>query len=222
MNAYYPSSGVRHGLRRRWFGLAVIGTIVLWTGISEAGLSEPVIRVEEDWKLVLNEPDVDCEAPQFHTVMSPYNHVDSNYAQVLWNYRETAEQEFVPGGMQIQSWNGDYLIRRRAIDMDQLSIYAETITWTQGLETDGDVVSFEIINGQSTTWGEFGKDMRIDENAELPDLGSYSPEVSVQNSWFTYGANRVDSLVITEVRYYGASGLLFVDSVPRTVYQSEE
>ena len=49
---------------------------------------DPVVRVEQDWRLVLNEPDNAVLAPQFHTVMSPFGHLDSFYAQVTWNYQE--------------------------------------------------------------------------------------------------------------------------------------
>ena len=181
---------------------------------------EPVIRVEEDWKLVLNQPDGDVDSPQFHTIMSPFSDVDSFYAQVLWNYRETPN--FTSGGVQLQSYAGESLIRRRSMEYGQLSTSAETVTWTQSLSTDGVALSFDVSDGESTTWGTFGKDMRISSDANLPDLSGYSPETSAQESCVTYGGNRVNLLVITEVRYYGASGLLGVDSTPRTVFQLEQ
>ncbi|MFH1109138.1 MAG: hypothetical protein V1790_08100 [Planctomycetota bacterium] len=182
--------------------------------------AEPVIRVEEDWKLDLNQPDGSVDSPQFHTIMSPYTDVDSFYAQVLWNYRETPD--FTAGGVQLQSYAGESLIRRRSMEFGQLSTSAETITWTQSLTTDGVALSFEVTNGQSTTWGTFGTNMRISSDANLPDLSGYSPDVSAQESCVTYGGNRVDLLVITEVRYYGVSGLLGVDNTPRVVFQLDQ
>jgi len=177
----------------------------------------PVVRIEEDWRLVLNEPDNGVESPQFHTTMSPNAHVNSNYAQVLWNYREVLD--FEPGGLQLQSWDGDYLVRYRVVRQSALSTAAETITWTQALETDGEALSFEIVDGDSTTWGSFGRDMRIDSAANLANLNSYSSDVSESESCITYGSNRVDELVITEVRRYAADGsLVSVDSTPRYVY----
>jgi len=182
--------------------------------------AEPVIRVEEDWKLVLNEPDGSVDSPQFHTIMSPYTDVDSFYAQVLWNYRETPD--FTAGGVQLQSYAGESLIRRRSMEFGQLSTSAETITWTQTLTTDGVALTFDVTNGQSTTWGTFGTNMRISSDANLPDLSGYSPDVSAHESCVTYGGNRVDLLVITEVRYYGASGVLGVDNTPRVVFQLDQ
>ncbi len=149
--------------------------------------------------------------------MSPFDHVDESYAQVLWNYRETPN--FTAGGVQLQSYHGESLLRRRSMEYGQLSSTAETITWTQRLETNGTLLSFEVTNGVSTTWGTFGKDMKIDEDANLPDLNGYSPDTSARESCVTYGANRVNLMVITEVRYYGESGLLGVDSTPRVVFE---
>jgi hypothetical protein len=222
-------SGLRLRQMHRSVGSAALGLTagVLFLAFSAgspapaagaAGLfGEPVIQVQEDWMLVLNQPDGDVDSPQFHTIMSPYNDVDSFYAQVLWNYRETPD--FTSGGVQLQSYEGDTLIRRKSMEYGQLSTTAEAVTWTQSLSTDGVALTFDVINGQSTTWGAFGKDMRISSDANLSDLSGYSPEASAQESCVTYGGNRVNSLVITQVRYYGESGLLGVDVTPRVVFQ---
>jgi len=177
---------------------------------------EPVIWVEEDWVMVLNEPDDGIHSPQFHTVMAPSADVEGNYAQVLWNYRETPD--FSSGGIQLQSYDGEDLLRVRTVETRSLSSEAETISWTQGLWTDGAVLTFYIDNGNSTTWGSFGRDMRIDESATVPNLNDYDPDASVANCMVTFGSNRVETLMITQVRRYGESGLISVDSTPRVVY----
>lgn len=196
---------------------AAWATSVEWV---EGDAPPAIVRVEEDWMMVLNEPDDEVDSPQFHTIMSPYQHLDGNYAQVLWNYRETPD--YVSGGVQLQSYDGDYNIRMRSVEYRQLSTVAETVTWTQALTTDGLVISFEVFNGLSETWGTFGRDMRIDENVDLPELNQYSPEMSVENSCVTYGSNRVDLLLITEVRYYSIDGLVGVDSTPRVVFEFDD
>lgn len=179
--------------------------------------TEPVIRIEEDWYLVLNEPSDELEAPQFYTTMSPGDTLDWFYAVVIWNYRELPE--YAPGGLQLQSWFGDTRLRRRSVGAQMLSTTAETIAWTQVLETDGTQLSFEITNGQSATWGEFGRDMKIYEYAFLPNLNAYDTNQSVENACITYGANRVDALVITQVRRYGRNGLISIDWTPKIVYE---
>lgn len=183
--------------------------------------SEPILRIEQDWKLVLNEPDQSVNAPQFHTVMSPFGDLDSVYAQVTWNWRELPD--FAPGGLQIQGWCGDECPLHKDFSSNELSTTAETLRWTQAIETDGTVLTFEVINGQSVTWGAFGgHSLQIRGTAPIAALNNYNTDVSAANSVITYGSNRVQSLVITEVRYYGANGLLGVDSVPTVVHQGEQ
>lgn len=204
--------------RWRWLLVAPaailsFGAASLWPSYASAPVSDPVLRVEEDWELVVNDPNNNVTSPQFQTVMSPLADLDSYYAQTLWNYRETPD--FTPGGVQLQSYVGETLIRKRSVESRILSTSAETITWMQALETDGATLTFSVNNGQSTTWGAFGRDMNISNTANLPDLNQYDPSVSASNACVTFGGNRVESLVLKEVRYYGASGLLAVDNSPR-------
>lgn len=215
-----------HGLR--WscvaaagaWGLGFIGfASIPSTSAQLSESTEPVLRVEEDWQLNLNEPDDNVDSPQLHTIMTPYGDVDSYFAQVLWNYRETPN--FVAGGVQLQSYRGEDMQSRRSLEFGQLSTRAESVRWTQALETDGMRLVFEVVDGESETWGSFGREMRISDDANLASLDEYSPDTSARESCVTYGGNRVDSLVITEVRYYGASGLLWTDSSPRVVFSQE-
>jgi hypothetical protein len=170
---------------------------------------------------VLNEPEDALQAPQFHTVISPFGHIDWVYAQVTWNYRELPE--FEPGGLQVQAWAGEECSLQKNFGYQELSSTAETVKWTQALETDGAVLTFEIVNGESVTWGAFGgTSLRIQGTAPVPVLNAYDTNVSVKNSLVSFGANRVKELVITQVRYYGAEGLLGVDANPRVVYQGDQ
>lgn len=205
--------------RRLALGLVfALFPISVWAQ-SEAG-PEPVIRVEEDWQLVLNEPGTNMQSPQFHTIMSPAPNLDGYYAQVLWNYLELLW--YAPGGLQLQGWNGGQLTKYRTLKTAPLSTVAETITWTQILEINGGILYFKIDNGQSITWGTFGRDMWLDQEGIVTNLNQYSTATSADNSCITYGSNRVNSLVITQVRRYGTSGLLSTDSTPKVVYQLPE
>jgi len=177
-----------------------------------------VVRVEEDWVLVLNQPNDSVNSPQFHTIMSPTGNIDGFYAQVVWNYREIPD--FMAGGLQLQLWNGEEAIQFKSDREDPLSTAAETIRWTQALETNDGTLSFRITDGQSVTWGDFGEGLHLASAGGPAALNGYSPEVSVQNTCITYGANRVNVLAIGQVRYYGSSGLIYVDETPRIVYQS--
>lgn len=198
--------------------VAGLATAVLLPGpvaFSQVVSTEPIVRVEEDWGLVLNVPDDFVNSPQFHTVMSATSDTESFYAQVVWNYRETPD--FAAGGLELQLWNGDDLSQTKSGREDQLSMTTETVLWTQVLETNGGVLQFRVENGSSVTWGTFGSGLQVTIPGGPPNLNNYSPEVSIRSSCVTYGTNRVDILAILSVRYYSASGLVAVDDTPKIV-----
>lgn len=202
------------------FSLLVFIAVPVQVALSDdQGSPAPqVVRVEEDWVLVLNQPNDSAISPQFHTAMSPAGNFNNFFAQVVWNYREIPD--FRAGGLQLQLWNGQEVVQYKSDREDPLSTAAETIRWTQVLETSDGVLTFRISDGQSVTWGDFGDGLHLASAGGPVDLNGYSPEFSVQNSCITYGANRVNVLAIGQVRYYGSSGLIYIDETPRIVYQS--
>ena len=99
-----------------------IGLAALMVSATPAVWAAPagtVIRVEEDWVLVLNQPNDMVTAPQFHTVMSPFGSLDAVFAQVTWNYRELPD--FTAGGLQMQAWNGNSFIVERSFGSNKMS-----------------------------------------------------------------------------------------------------
>jgi len=204
-----------------WVAAGVLALTLASTSIAEAPEPASVMRVEEDWELVLQEPDGDIQAPQFATVMSPYGDLNSFFVQVTWNYRELPE--FEAGGFQVQAWNGEEVRRVKNTGANKFSNLAETITWTQIMATNGTEAGFAIINGLSTTWGAFGgTGTTVGGTVGVPDLNAYNPDVSLQNSCVTYGSNRVASLMITEIRYYDDAGnVLYTDTTPRVLVEPE-
>lgn len=194
--------------------------VILVIGVPLAADAPPdVMRVEEDWEVVLNEPSEDIDAPQFHTIIGPHSNPDSLYLQVCWNYRD--QPTFAAGGMQMVAWFVDSCVGRKTCRANRLSTVAETITWTSAMATNGSVLSFEIVNGLSTSWGTFGgSESSLSGDVQLANLNGYSTGFSVDNSWISYGANRVNMLKITEVRRYDREGrLISRDTTPRIVYE---
>lgn len=200
--------------------LVFVGICPLLHAESEP-LAPAVMRVEEDWEAVFNEPDGDVDAPQFHTIISPFADLDYFYLQVCWNYRE--QPEFVAGGLQLLAWEGEWPVGKKSYREDKLSAVAETITWTQAMQIRGSVLTFEVKDGSSTTWGLFGgPETSLSGTAGVSQLNGYTTDASVSNSWISYGANRVDVLRIKEVRRYDADGnLISRDQTPKIVYELE-
>ncbi|MFV2066613.1 MAG: hypothetical protein ACC645_06495 [Pirellulales bacterium] len=201
-----------------WTVVAVLAATLLGTPAVALGQSPNVMQVEEDWELVLASPSTIKTAPQLETVISPGGDLSSIFARTTWNYRE--EPAFLAGGMQLQAWQGSAFLAMTNFGSNDLSTVSETVRWTQSINTDGTVLTLQISNGQSTTWGAFGgSSLTLQGVVNIANLDAYNTAVSVANSGITFGSNRVDLLRITEVRRYDASGnLLSTDTVSKTVY----
>jgi len=202
-------------------GAAVgLGCVLMLTDVTGASdfASTPIMRVDQDWEAVLIEPGPDTCAPQFHTVMSPFDSLEALALQADWNFRE--DPEFIPGGLQLLAFAGEDVVAARSLREDPLSTVAETITWTQRMATTGSWLRFEIV-GNSTSWGAFGgSDTRLWGTTGVANLNAYRTDLSVGKSWVSYGANRVQLLRIREVRFYdGNNNLLSRDTTSHVVYQ---
>jgi len=84
---------------------------------------------------------------------------------------------------------------------------------------DGNL-TFEIINGTSTTWGNFGGQGYLKSSiaTDLTDLNAYDPSVSVEHSGVGYAANRVVWLALRRVRAYTDTGEEVEDTTLRVVH----
>lgn len=201
-------------------GMAMIVALATLGGWSpSANAHDKIVKVEEDWEMVLYEPNSAVNSPQFHTVMSPTGDMNSYYVQISWNYWEY--QDYRPGGLQIQVWNGEHFFSDLAYPGANLSDTAETIRWTQVLSVKTGTLAVGIENGNSSTWGAFGgDDMKLHGNLGIDNLNAYKRDVSVKNSLITFGSNRVSMLVLKQVRKYSSEGLVSVDNHPKVVFLS--
>jgi hypothetical protein len=175
-------------------------------------------RVEEDWELVIEQTDLPTVGPQMTTTMSPSGDNTGIFVALNLNYRENP---FKAGGLEIQVWEGRYLIVKDSDKTAQCMTNGETITWTQRMNLVNGVVSYEIMNGHSTTWNDFGNANGLavewTADADVKDLTKYSPDVSIANSGVGWQSNNVRSMKLLRVRYYAADQLLRVDDMPREV-----
>jgi len=213
-------SGSRGLLRYRTAAaLAAVAFMVAGTSVYSYDATPDVLRVEEDWELVLDAPSGAIDVPQLMTVMSPKADLSDLYGMVTWNYREVPN--FQAGGLQLQSWADDLFLYSKNFREGEFSTTGETITWTQSLNVASNILTLQIKNGQSVTWGSFGgTQMQLSELILVNNLNAYSPETSVNNSAVTFGGYRVVKLRIKEVRYYDANNnLISTDGTSRVVHQ---
>jgi hypothetical protein len=189
-------------------------------GVTSCGWADDsVARVEEDWQLVVNSPDLDNNGPQVTCVITPGN-VANGYCALDLNY--STQPDYAPGGVQMHVWNPTTPIVTKNLNArGQLQQQNETITWTQSMTLTDNLLIFQVVNGQSQSWGRFGgEDATIAVQTSNPSLGGYSPDQSVNNSGVCFASNLVDSLTLVAVRYYNSAGqLIRTDSTARTVNQ---
>lgn len=208
--------------RRAWMRLtAALSIFCLFTGVAQAE-DNTVVKVEEDWELIVGEPSPESDAPQVTCVISPYDGAQSVHAAFELNHRSLPS--FSAGGMQLQAWNYEHFITRDSAASGQLSTPGETIRWTMKMKIDQGYLFFYVRNGTSSTWGDFGGygDLTLTIPWSLPSLAGYSPETSVSQSGIGYASNRVDRLVLKEVRYYNADHQLVArDTTERVVHSAE-
>lgn len=203
-------------------GLVLLASWLLAAAPAETvaeDLSTQVVRVEEDWELDVATPDANTDAPQVSCVISPVGNVDSVHAAFEVNYQSMPE--FIPGGLQLQLWNNEEpLASRKYPGASVMNLPGETVRWTQSVQLAGGLLTFEITQGSSTTWGNFGGQgyLRASVASSLSSLNGYNPAVSISNSGVGYAANRVGSLVLRKVRLFTATGQVLETQPMYSVY----
>jgi hypothetical protein len=187
---------------------------------AHAQSSVSVTEVQEDWELVVDTPDPNSSGPQVTCSIAPHTDDDSHYAAFELNHRTLPE--FERGGMQLQVWSGAYNLSNNPFPQNQaMSTAGETVTWTMSMKLNGENLTFEVLDGDSTTWGKFGGQgyMRSSQLCDGENLNGYTPEDSIQNSGVGFASNRVHSLTLKRVRYYLSNGDVITDDAPRVVHQ---
>jgi len=192
--------------------------LVAWSLVAQ-GESPNVVRVEEDWELVVATPDPNSDGPQVTVAMSPIGHVRSVHAALELNHRTLPG--FVPGGLQLQLWENESALDSNPFPNTAVMAHpGETVRWTQSMELVEGKLWFEITDGSSTTWGSFGGQgyLKSDVDTQLENLNGYNPAVSVNNSGIGYASNRVQSLTLKRVRITTSDGETLEDDTVRPVY----
>lgn len=179
--------------------------------------SPTVVCVEEDWELVVNQPDTAKDGPQVTCSISPLT-MDAMYAAFDVNYR--TQPDYSPGGLQLHTWDpNDPMMTQDLSTSALLATPNETVTWTMRMYLWYGSLRFRIVNGQSQTWGAFASLHSIGTPADLVSLDGYDPQVSVDNSGVCFAGNLVVSLTLKAVRWYDASGILIRETtIPRVVH----
>jgi hypothetical protein len=197
-------------------------TLVLCT-VQATKADDPIVRIEEDWELTVKVPDYEITAPQIITAITPLQNLAGIHATFEINHLSSVA--FATGGLHLSTWCGDtHLAVCHAGNFASMYTDGETVRWTQAMSLKDGRLVFEIAQGSSATWGNFGGDgsLKLDLATTLQDLSTYSPAVSARESEVSYASNRVQTLVLKQVRYTRASGQTTVENAVKYVQQATE
>jgi hypothetical protein len=197
--------------------LSVASALALALGASFQTAPQPD-RIEEDWQVVLGIPATNTNCPQLVTSISPTGSDTDPSGVFKLNYRD--QPSYQAGGLSVQAWQGQQFLSNSDQGSAQCTTANETITWTQRMSLSGGNLNFKVLSGNSTTWGQFGvndTDLAVSAVSSAADLSGYSPANSVAKAGATYGADKVTTMTLLQVRYYQGSTLLSTDTTARQV-----
>lgn len=205
--------------RRHSHALTPILIAWLAAGLGTDGWAAPpgTTRVEEDWELVVIDPTLIEAGPQVTTTMAPEPDPARTLMILNLNFRE---EPFLPGGLQVGCWYDDLLVASGESERTwPLFLNNETIRWTQRLSVAENVLTYQIANGQSSSWGSFGANGRLAMavTTHVTNLESYTPTFSAENSRVGWLPHRVQRMRLLRVRYYQGDVLLETDETVRPV-----
>lgn len=198
-------------LRPAHFCLFVVGVCCVVSAAGRAhaddnGNDNDVILIEEHWELEVGGPDAARSAPQVMMIMSPDGKLTDDYFAFAINH--WSFPDFAAGGYQLQRWHGGEC--QEAEDGARTSPMendGEIVTWVQRLTLDEGQLKFQVLDGHSESWNNFGGEgFAISIPTQLTRMNPYRPAISLEQSGIGYAGNRVSSLTLQKLRWITKDG----------------
>jgi hypothetical protein len=198
-------------LSRRLAGF--VGALVVSTVFAPAPVaaqaSKGVTRIEQDWTIVVGNPNSTNGTPQIALQMKPDPAVDAGCLFLL-NYAD--QPSYTAGGTQLQIWNGSNCLSYQSWGSQSLGKQAnEKITFTMFMEVDGTNLTFGYTNLKSWTWGN-NNNQTVTTPSTATSLPNYATSDTTANSLIMVGSAQVSSMTISAVRYYSGKTLVKTDT----------
>lgn len=166
-----------------------------------------IFRIEEDWEMVVHQPDPIIYSPQVTFFTSPSTATESTYFQLQMNY--AADEGFDGGGFHVAAVNGGGNIDEARSHTDSpLTVGNDRVQWTSVMAAIDGTLLFAVKDGYATQWGSFGGPdylVRI-EGTDFADLSQYHHSQSLSSVDVGFGGNRVSSITLKQVRLYYTDG----------------
>lgn len=202
-----------HVARRRIFLPLAVLAVLSWAANSSYAIE--IVSIEEHWELRVGLPDAGSSSPQVSMVMSPTSSLDDEFFVFTLNHHSAPE--WIPGGLQVQHWKGEQIVAGKVGQDEGMLHHAdETISWVQRTSLHEGQLIFEVVNGQSESWGSFGDlgNLRFSSNTNLGNLNGYRPAISIEESGVSFGGNRVASLTLKKLRWTDSNGQVYELNAP--------
>ncbi len=200
--------------------VAMLGLLTLATIPVTA--SAQIVRIEEDWEVQIGTPDPEGHAPQIITALSSTDKLEDVHA--VFELNHATLPDYQAGGMELQVWSSDLNLNyRESPKTGTLHVQNEVIKYTMSMKISGCSIEFEVKDGSSTTWGNFGSQgyLKVAVPTCQTSLWKYSSATSVANSKVGFAKHRVKKFFLKEVRYYNTNGLVATDTTDRVVHELE-
>jgi hypothetical protein len=215
----------RHRFGPAWgaSALAVLVAAVAGGGLSAQSGSPDVYTVEEDWQVVVGDPQFNDNGPQITCTISP---ADMGTAYCAFDLNYHTQPDYQAGGMQLHTWDpADPIEVASSPHHDIMQTSGEVVTWTTRMAWNNGNLDFRVVNGQSQTWNNFGQgesQLFLRLPTPLSNLNSYSPNVSLDNSGVSFASNLVVSQTLMAVRWYDVNGNLIQEvTTPQVVHPQQ-
>lgn len=166
-----------------------------------------VYKIEEDWELVVNEPDATNNSPQITFFMSPNHLLDDSYFQLQMNYH--AADDYSSGGFHVAALMEDRAVdETRSATRKNLTTDDDCIRWTSVMAVINQSTWYAVRDGYGRDWGNFGGAgylVRMIPGNSV-NLANYRYQQSIENVDIGFGKNRVSRVTLKAVRRFYTDG----------------
>ncbi len=171
-----------------------------------------IYKIEEDWEMVIHEPDPANNSPQVTFFTSPSVNLDDCYFQLQMNF--AAEEGFSSGGFRVGAFVDEVPVdEERSRVRGVLAWDGDKVEWTSAMAVIEGQLYYALKNGHGLQWGTFGGPEFLVSmpNGTLTDLSKYSAQRSLENVDIGFGSNRIQSIRLKRVR------LIYTDGHTKTI-----